>query len=571
MDFFLILIVWLVLSPFLKFFYHHPFLFFLLLYGSVWLYRHRHTKTAQSTAAQNSLTDTIDSKLIDLLILRTECARQRDAEHIDLVLYEKTIQEIDTACEKSLTALYITPDSQRWRDGRETAWRLLMCQQASAANSPPWRRSKETPQEQLSLPFAPPAATLTPAPSTDKQPAVLAIPLSIQVPPPVVVPPVSIETAVQLNQAPVVSAPSSVSPSISIALPTSQTAVVEPTAATEEVWTPAPPSVLERTLQTISGWPALLVPFLVQNILWFICGLCFVAGSTSLIASTSGQTNTLAVSLVLLTYSGFLLWVGYRLCRIRPELTTSGTVLLALGVLLIPLNIASVVRLLATAQTGSWTVLGTCLAVGELFGFYYATMLVSGVMDRFLQGRHPQLFLALTAVQVMVPVLYWYPSWIAVTLSHCVLLGLLSYGVWQFTHDWLHSILGERRKVGYYAIGTLVYAALVSWVHVTWGSADSVTLPAGYAGPFLMTICGLLFYVDAQLKQWTKRYAFLSHVSFLLYGLSIVALLFSVSTPLARTITLCLSLLVYSVVVWQYLTLCHSCFCSAVRGGSTTP
>ena len=274
-----------------------------------------------------------------------------------------------------------------------------------------------------------------------------------------------------------------------------------------------------------------------------------------MISSTSGQTNALTVSGVLLAYSGFLLWIGYRLCRNRPELTASGTVLLALGVLLIPLNIASTVRLLATAQTGSWIALGTCLAAAELFGFYYATMLVSGVMDRFLQGRHPRLFLALTAVQVMVLVLSWYPSWLAVALTHCVLLGLLAYGVWQFTHDWLYSILGERRKVGYYAVGTLVYAAVVSCVHVTWGTANSIALPAGYASPFLMTICGLLFYVDAQIKQWTKQYTFLSQVSFVLYGLSIVALLLSANAPYARILTLCLSLVVYSVVVWQYLTL----------------
>lgn len=546
MDFFFILITWLVLSPFLKFFYHHQFLFFLLLGGGVWLYRRRHPKTTQPIATPTSSVDIVDDKLVDVLILRAELARQHEARNIDRTLYEEITQKIDTVCDKALAAHDIMPDSQRWRDGREAAWQRLMRQHANALVSPPWRKSNESSQEQLSLPFAPRTATETPAPFTSEHPTATFIPPSLQAPSPVIVCPVAIETAEQLQQAPIVSAPSSVTGSDSISF--SHTASISDSNPLSE------PSVLERTLQTISGWPALLVPFLVQNILWFICGLCFVAGSTSLIASTSGQTNILAVSLVLLTYSGFLLWIGYRLCRTKPELTTSGSVLLALGVLLIPLNIASVVRLLATAQTGSWIALGTCLVVVELFGFYYATMLVSGVMDRFLQGRHPQLFLVLTAVQVMVPVLSWYPSWPALALTHCVLLGLLAYGVWQFTHDWLHSILDERRKVSFYAIGTLVYAALVSYVHVTWGSVDSVTFPAGYASPFLMAICGLLFYVDAQLKQWTKRYTFLSHVSFLLYGLSIIALLLCITAPQARTITLCLSLLVYSVVVWQYLT-----------------
>jgi hypothetical protein len=32
-------------------------------------------------------------------------------------------------------------------------------------------------------------------------------------------------------------------------------------------------------MQVMAGWPALIAPFLVQNIGWFIGGFCFVAGS----------------------------------------------------------------------------------------------------------------------------------------------------------------------------------------------------------------------------------------------------------------------------------------------------
>jgi hypothetical protein len=38
-----------------------------------------------------------------------------------------------------------------------------------------------------------------------------------------------------------------------------------------------------------------------------------------------------------------------------------------------------------------------------------------------------------------------------------------------------------------------------------------------------MALCGLLFPVDAALKDWVKKYAFLSQFSFALYGLSAVA------------------------------------------------
>jgi hypothetical protein len=69
-----------------------------------------------------------------------------------------------------------------------------------------------------------------------------------------------------------------------------------------------------------------------------------------------------------------------------------------------------------------------------------------------------------------------------------------------------------------------------------------------------MALCGLLFYVDAQLKQWAKQYAFLSRVSFALYGLSVVALLLGANAPGARIPTLLLAIGLYATVVWQYLT-----------------
>jgi uncharacterized membrane protein len=124
-----------------------------------------------------------------------------------------------------------------------------------------------------------------------------------------------------------------------------------------------------------------------------------------------------------------------------------------------------------------------------------------------------------------------------------------------FTQDWLHAIFIERRKLAYYAAGTLVYAALVSFVHVTWGYQEALVLPPGYYGPLLIVVSGLLFYVDAHLKQWRQQAAVLSHLSFGLYGLSIIALLLAVKTPLALLCTLLLAVVLYGFVTWQYATL----------------
>ena len=58
---------------------------------------------------------------------------------------------------------------------------------------------------------------------------------------------------------------------------------------------PAEPGLLERTLKTVSGWHALIAPFLVQNIGWFIGGFCFVAGSVFLVSYTTGFGKAFAI------------------------------------------------------------------------------------------------------------------------------------------------------------------------------------------------------------------------------------------------------------------------------------
>ena len=68
-------------------------------------------------------------------------------------------------------------------------------------------------------------------------------------------------------------------------------------------------------MQTISGWPALLAPFLLQNIGWFIGGLCFVAGSIFLVAYTTGFAKTLTSFAVLALYTLLLLCGGYQIRR----------------------------------------------------------------------------------------------------------------------------------------------------------------------------------------------------------------------------------------------------------------
>jgi hypothetical protein len=306
----------------------------------------------------------------------------------------------------------------------------------------------------------------------------------------------------------------------------------------------------------MSGWHKLATPFLVQNIGWFIGGFCFIAGSIFLVSYTTGYVKALTIFATLLLYTLLLLWGGYQLRLRKSDLQTASGVLLTLGVLLVPLTITAATRLLVAAQGSPWLLLSALLATAIGLGvFYLAVALVSALMDRSLEGRHPRLFLALTVTQLMAPLLGYLPHWTLLLLVHLILLSLLGYGLLLFVTDWLHSIFVEQRKIAYYAAGTLVYAAVASFIHLTWEAGSTIALPGGYYGPFLMTLCGLLFYVDAQFKHWTRQYAFLSHFSFVLYGLSVLALMLVIDEPMARGITLVLAIALYAAVVWHYLTL----------------
>ena len=499
-------------------------------------------------------------EITDLLVLRLELGRQLAHGTMTQESYGQAVAHIDTLTTETLGQIEITPESLRWRAAKEAAWKLLIGRGLLPQSPPPWQGARPDSREQLlqeprqlALPLPPrsPARQVwsTAPPETPVTPPT---PLSHPSPP---VPPLLAETAALLETSTSVPPPASppLTPSPVVASPSPTENRPQPRASSE--WKPPAPTAMERALQAVSGWPAVLVPFLVQNSLWFIGMFCIVAAATLLVSYTTGFAKAVSVSASLSAGTLFLLWQGYRLRQHHPEMEAASRVFLILGVLLIPLDIATAVRLITTGESFRWIVIGSVVTGASLGGLFYATMLVSGVIDRALQGQHPRIFLALVAMQLAVPLLNAFPSWPLLAVAHCVVLGLLAYGLVQFVRDWLHTLFVEQQKGAYYAAGTLVYAALISFFHLTWGYTSSLPLPAGYYGPFLMTLCGLLFYVDAQFKHWTKQYAFLSRFSFLVYGLSVVALLVSASAPAARLLTLGLGMGVYSLVVWQYLTL----------------
>ncbi|HEV8714321.1 MAG TPA: hypothetical protein VGX03_16025, partial [Candidatus Binatia bacterium] len=430
-----------------------------------------------------------------LLILRLELGRRLATGEIDRAFYDRAIQGMDTLAMEVLARFTIVPNSERWRQGRTAGWELLTRQQLISPGPPPWHNEEDAAVERTSD-SQPESSPLPEPPRTPETTEERIEPLSTPVPPAqlqtaVPVPPLASESLALLKQPPTV-------PLRASALQPTQTQTTStPSLQTEQqpqdekrsslsvsmtphnetesyAWKPTAPTALERALHAASGWSASLAPFLVQNIGWFIGSLCFVAGSIFLVSYTTGFAKALTVAAVLFTYTLLILWAGYQLRRRRPELETSSGMLMTLGVLLVPLDIAAAVRLIETGQRFPGLLIGILAAAMSVAGLYYATTLVSGIMDRSLQGRHPQIFLALAALQLAVPLLTRFPEWPRLALLHLALLALLACGLVLFVQDWLHSLFVERRKIAYYAAGTLVYATLVSFIHLTWGYKQSV-------------------------------------------------------------------------------------------------
>lgn len=319
-------------------------------------------------------------------------------------------------------------------------------------------------------------------------------------------------------------------------------------------WQPATPSVLEQTLRTISGWSRFLAPFLVQNIGWFVGGFCFIAGALFLVTNTAGFSNALAVWGSLICVTAFLIWSGYQFRRERPELISTSRVLLSLGLMLGVLNLTVTVSLFnASGDILALQLISLMLGLITLSGFALIAWLVSALMDRALRGRYATLLSILAGLQLAAPLHQWLNAWQILALLHGILLLILAVALQRFTRQWLRQLFVDRSSTSLFSAGMLVYAALVSFFHLSW--VWQTPLPVGYSGPFLMALCLLLFPVDAAVREWLHQYAFLSRFSFVLYGLSIIAIILSLPSTPAALLTLSSGAGLYAWMSWRYLTL----------------
>ena len=231
----------------------------------------------------------------------------------------------------------------------------------------------------------------------------------------------------------------------------------------------------------------------------------------------------------------------------------SSDVLLAIAMFLCPLNLTAATRLFNLAGGAGWLVSISLLAAAAVIaGIYFMAVLAGGLMDRSLSARHAQLFVALAAVQMLAPWIGLAQSWHWLAAAHLIVLGLLGYGLFVFSNNWVRSIFIDRQRLSYYAAGLLVFAGVVSFVHLTW--AFPHTLPRGYSAPFLMALGGLFFCGCGAEGLGPSTRPICRDLRFALYGVSIVALLLSWQTDLPQLLTLILGALIYGFVLFRYLT-----------------
>ncbi|MDO9214008.1 MAG: hypothetical protein Q7U23_09270 [Methylococcales bacterium] len=494
------------------------------------------------------------SDIADLVLLRLELQNLREAGAIDSERYAELNQQIDALCIRHLAEFNSIADNTLWQERRTLAWERLNHYADTPLGKPPWKL--ETDDSMTASPAEDWQSSTTPDNASpfavDTAPAVTLTKDTIDYEP---VQTAQHNVATDAHQPAVFAIDEADHSSTLLQVsksPAQQTRKPEPT-LNQYAWQPHEPTRIERALSALSGWHSMAVPFLMQNIGWFIGVFCFIAGSTFLVHSTEGYASNLIAFFAFFIFTLALLFGGYQLRSKRPELETSSTVLFILSLLLIPLTTLTATQLLMSSDSGGLRILSSLLILVELGVFYFVVTLVSGLMDRSLQQGLPRFFIALTAMCTLQPVLTGIPAWQLLAVIHLLIMTILSAGIYTYATQWLQAIFIDHRKISYFAAGTLVYAALVSFVFISTG--NNIALPDGYYGFFLMLLSGLLFFVDAQFKQWTQQAAYLSRFSFFVYGLSVLALCLVAGYQTASILTLILAIGLYAFIVWRYLTL----------------
>lgn len=314
---------------------------------------------------------------------------------------------------------------------------------------------------------------------------------------------------------------------------------------------------IQNALQSLSGWHKSLVPFLVQNIGWFIGVLCFISGTVFFISYTEGFTKSVTIFFTILSYTLLLAWGGYRLKDRVAHAAISGNVLMAISFLLVPLNFSAAAQLLGNSIGGSQYGIAAMATIIALVTLFFICKIVSGVFNRQFLSYFSSLFYSLSSIQLLVPVLHNSQSTVLLLVLQIGIIIMLLMALVYYLPAVLKLIFVDRKYLLLFSIGSLIYAALVSTIHISLASPITISLSdyLSYYAPVLMLIAVALFYMDALFSEYKSQISLLSRFSFVAYAVSFAAIFSSLDSEVSRTLTLLMASLLYARLMWVYRSL----------------
>lgn len=316
-------------------------------------------------------------------------------------------------------------------------------------------------------------------------------------------------------------------------------------------------NLLYTALQALSGWRDSFIPFLLQNIGWFIGILCFISGSIFFVSYTEGFSKSLTTFYTILSYTLLLTWSGYYLKEKVKHASTSGMVLLAISFLLVPLNFSAAGRLLTISfENGLANIYSAIAAISVLIAsilLFYITKLISGLFNRQLLNNFSPVFFSLSAIQLLVPVVHNSQSLTLVLIQFVIIIILLLLAFIYYLPIVLKQVFVDKKYLVLFSVGTLIFSALVSMIHISLSSPVDIAL--SYYAPLIMIISMVLFYMDEQLNAYREQGSLLSCLSIISYTLSFAAIFLSFDSAMIRPITMTLSIVLYTRLMWLYRSL----------------
>ncbi|MCP3852069.1 MAG: hypothetical protein GY694_17795 [Gammaproteobacteria bacterium] len=312
-------------------------------------------------------------------------------------------------------------------------------------------------------------------------------------------------------------------------------------------------NLLHSLMQSFSGWHQSLVPFLFQNIGWFIGILCFISGSIFFISYTEGFNKSITIFYTVLSYTLLLAFGGYRLKTKVSHASISGIVLMATSFLLIPLNFLAAVHLLSSSSgTFQYSISGISTLLA-LVALYSISQLVSGIFNRQLLKYFSPVFFALSMTQFIVLWMENNQSLFVLIIVQMMIVAVLLWALIAYMPALLKQVFVERQYLLLMSVGSLIYTAIISILHISLSSPLSI--PLSYYAPAILLISAALFYIDGQLNDYKQQLSLLNRFSIVSYVISLLALSLSLENELIRNITFVIAIIIYARLIWLYRSL----------------